>query len=187
VILCEVNPALASGWKWLIGASVDEIMSLPVDVPVGTDIRTLDISDGAKELIRRWQRVGTNTCWSISKWNNLSGLWAESVKLEIVKSLPRIRHWKVICGSYESLSDIETAWFVDPPYQHVKGYGKEFERIDYSHLSKWCQPRKGRVIVCEQEGADWLPFRPFRKLTCCRNRGSKNTHESKEVVWLSGE
>jgi site-specific DNA-adenine methylase len=186
VILCELNPDVANCWTWLISASVDEIMSLPVDVPIGTDIRTLDISGGAKELIRRWQRVGANTCWTISKWNNKPGQWSESVKLAIIESLPRIRHWQVICGSYESLPDVEATWFIDPVYQHVKGYGKEFERIDYSHLGLWCQSRKGQVVVCEQDGADWLPFDSFKELTCCRNRGKSNTHKSKEVVWLKG-
>src|SRR5512136_1286394 len=88
VILCELNPAIANCWKWLISASVDEIMTLPVDVPVGTDVRSLEISDGAKELIRRWQRVGRNDCWTISSWNGKPGQWAESVKVAICESLP---------------------------------------------------------------------------------------------------
>jgi len=187
IILCELNPAVASCWSWLISASVDEIMNLPVELPVGTDIRTLSISSGAKELIRRWQRVGRNDCWTISNWNNKPGLWQESVKISICESLPKIRHWEVFCGSYSELPNNEhVTTLVDAPYQHVKAYAKEFEQIDYGHLGNWCQGRKGQVIVCEQQGADWLPFEPFKELTCCKNRGKKNTHKSKEVIWTKG-
>lgn len=187
IVLCELNPAIANCLKWLISATLDEIMSLPVELPVGSDIRELNISDGAKELIRRWQRVGRNDCWTISKWNGLPGQWAESVKESICESLPLIRHWEVLCGSYADLPNNEpVTTFVDAPYQYVKAYDKEFERIDYGHLGNWCQERNGQVIVCEQHGADWLPFRDFRKLTCCKNRGKQNTHQSREVIWTKG-
>ena len=40
--------------------------------------------------------------------------------------------------------------------------------------------RYGEIIVCENEGADWLPFKDFSLLSNCR---SKQTHE---VVYYQG-
>ncbi len=50
--------------------------------------------------------------------------------------------------------------------------------IDYSGLAEWCKTRKGQVIVCEQLGADWLPFRELTKI-----KGLKN--KSTEVIWTN--
>jgi hypothetical protein len=41
--------------------------------------------------------------------------------------------------------------------------------------------RRGQVIVCEAEGATWLPFRPFGET--CGVSGKR----SREAVWLSDE
>ena len=103
----------------------------------------------------------------------------------LLRILPRI---EVIHGSYEDLQDIEATWFVDPPYQRRKGsscngdgYAKGCRAvdIDFQKLGDWCKCRKGQCIVCEKEGADWLPFRPFAIPT--NSLDVKYT----EVVWTS--
>ena len=73
-------------------------------------------------------------------------------------------------GDYRSAPDLEATWFVDPPYQPTRGMktgqglgyapGCTSRELDYGELAEWCRSRRGQVIVCEQEGADWLPFRP---------------------------
>ena len=50
--------------------------------------------------------------------------------------------------------------------------------IDYSALADWCHSRKGQVIVCENEGADWLPFERL-----CEQVGANRAKRSMEVIW----
>ena len=84
-------------------------------------------------------------------------------------------------GTYRDAPDVEACWFIDPPYQHVKGYRHGNAGIDYADLADFCRTRRGQVIVCEQEGADWLPFRPFMALV-----SSQNT-TTREVWWTNNE
>ena len=46
-------------------------------------------------------------------------------------------------------------------------------------LSEWCRSRRGQVMVCENEGARWLPFRPFRSIQ------STSNGVSREVIWTN--
>ena len=42
-----------------------------------------------------------------------------------------------------------------------------------------------QVIVCEQDGADWLPFRPFMHIKS--TEGRLREARSAEVVWTNQE
>ena len=91
-----------------------------------------------------------------------------------------IRHWKIRQGSYQGIEDFSTAtWFVDPPYQSAgKHYKHGCQGIDYPHLGEWCQSLRGQVIVCENDGATWLPFAPLADVKTAR-RGRR----SREAIW----
>lgn len=97
-------------------------------------------------------------------------MWGASTRARIAEDVNRIRHWAVLEGSspYWQLPNFEATWFIDPPYQHVPpAYRRgdiDCNTIDFAHLAAWVKSRKGQVIVCEKEGADWLPFKPFRAL-----------------------
>ena len=97
-----------------------------------------------------------------------------------------IRHWKVIHGSYLDVEDDEATWFVDPPYQHAgKLYRRGAGDIDFEHLGRWCRSRQGQVMVCEAEGADQLPFEPFREIKA--NPSVTGGYVSNEVLWTNAE
>ena len=70
-------------------------------------------------------------------------------------------------------------WFIDPPYSKS---GRYYERtqLDYDVLREWVLCRMGQVIVCEMEGADWLPF---ESLTETVNTGR---HRCREVCYAPG-
>jgi len=53
--------------------------------------------------------------------------------------------------------------------------------IDFNHLGAWCVDRRGQVIVCENEGATWLPFAPFWEIKACG--GSGRTSRSAEAIF----
>jgi 16S rRNA G966 N2-methylase RsmD len=102
---------------------------------------------------------------------------------------------EVVCGDYRDAPDVEATWFVDPPYSPSGrasagtsrpqgagyGIGRDAAALDYGELGEWCLARKGQRIVCEQEGATWLPFRHLR--------GSQDSagRVAAEVVWADPE
>jgi hypothetical protein len=84
-------------------------------------------------------------------------------------------------GSFAEAPDTEATWFIDPPYQFAnrRGYREGAARMDYDQLAVWVQTRRGQVIVAEQFGATWLPFRPFAAIHS--HRGTR----SREVIWTN--
>lgn len=109
----------------------------------------------------------------------------------ILAAIPRIRDWTIVEGSWDALppeiDGLRATWFVDPPYwvpddaAGTRGDGYRFgaSQIDFEKLGDWCQSRRGQVIVCEQDGATWLPFRPLRRWTTATGGESDRL----EVVW----
>jgi len=94
-----------------------------------------------------------------------------------------IRHWKVIEGDYTLAPGGPATRFVDPPYV---GSGHHYPHgsrgIDYQELGAWCHAQEGQAIVCENVGADWLPFRPWRVLKSTMGRPG-----SAEAIWSNDE
>jgi hypothetical protein len=84
-------------------------------------------------------------------------------------------------GDYRDAPDIEATWFIDPPYQFAnrRGYREGSAGIDFKALAAWARSRRGQVIVCEQRGANWLPFRPFMDIAS--HRGAL----SRELIWMN--
>jgi 16S rRNA G966 N2-methylase RsmD len=78
------------------------------------------------------------------------------------------------------IANVEATWFIDPPYQKAGKYYTGHNKMDFEKLGEWCKSRKGQVIVCENQGADWLPF---RFLTEHRGSMQKNT----EVIWTNDQ
>lgn len=95
----------------------------------------------------------------------------------VAKNLFKIRHWKIIEGTYEQLPNEEATWFIDPPYQHG-GYVYVENKINFAHLSQWSMGRQGQVIVCENTKADWMDFKPVHK-----QRGSLKS--TTEAIWCN--
>lgn len=100
---------------------------------------------------------------------------------------PHAKTWDIAVGDYTQAPDIEATWFIDPPYvPQATSAGNMYEQqssgIDYAALAEWCRSRKGQVIVCEAFGADWLPFRPFKRLrTLPTGNGAQRGYM--EVIW----
>lgn len=90
-------------------------------------------------------------------------------------------HTRYQQGTYADAPDVEATWFIDPPYQKAnrRGYKYGGSSVDFKHLAEWVRSRRGQVIVCEQQGADWMPFRPLASIAT--HRGSV----SQEVIWLN--
>jgi hypothetical protein len=172
IILNDLDPTIAGIWEWLINVSKEDIQNLPNDI---NDLN--DIDEPARSLIGFWFNKGSvapassPSAWMRSgKWPNQ--FWGQNIKQRIVDQLESIRYWKISNKSYEELDNQEATWFIDPPYQKQGKHYVKGNDINYEALAEWVGERKGQVIVCEQKGADWLPFEPFRSLKSLKSRHS---------------
>jgi site-specific DNA-adenine methylase len=186
VVLCEIDPIVASVWEYLVAANPADIRALPLLGP-NDDVQSLIIPQEAKWLVGFWLNKGasaprrTPSAWMRAGIRPAS-FWGEAVRERIASQVERIRHWKIVRGSYADLANVEATWFVDPPYA---GAGKHYRHadVDYTVLADWCRGRRGQTIVCENEGAAWLPFKPFGKFKANESRTGGKT--SSEVVWVN--
>lgn len=108
--------------------------------------------------------------------------WGARVRETLAAQVECIRHWRIYNCSYEDCPDVGPAtWFIDPPYQRAgKHYAYGSEGIDFDALGGWCRSRTGQVIVCENDGADWLPFRHLADV-----KTTRAGYRSKEVIWTN--
>jgi hypothetical protein len=83
-----------------------------------------------------------------------------------------------IAGVWRYLLRVCATWFVDPPYNNAAGNGYKFgaKLLDFARLAEWCRALPGQVMVCENAGATWLPFRPL-----LRQHGQ--IHSTVEAIW----
>lgn len=187
VHLYDANQQIRDLWSFLIRATESDIREIPINVPVGSDIRELGLSHGQALLLKMWQRTNNvGECWTISPWGHLPGQWTESTRARVAEQHLAIAHWRVLDNEW---CGVNRTWFVDPPYQY--GYQYRCNPIDYNQLADDVKyiARDNQVIVCEamaKDGRcpDWLHFTPFRKQVTSR-RKAENHHHSSELIYIS--
>jgi len=176
VLLIDCYEVVVDIWEYLISASPEQIERLP-ELKRGDDVRDLDILQVEKDLMGFMVNVGVASPRNICTKRAFEGGSIRRTKQRIIENLDNIRHFKVVKRNYKDVADVEATWFIDPPYQG-EGHGYVCHDIDYEKLAEWCKTRKGQVIVCENLGADWLPF---RNLIESRGQRKKNM----EVIWTN--
>jgi hypothetical protein len=179
VILYERDEKIAGVWDYLIHATESEIRSLPVGDHLFEDVA---IGQEARWLIGFWLNHGTTQpSKSPSAWMRAgkhdTSFWGPEIRERIASQQQYIRHWKINHGSYLCAGNYQATWFIDPPYQTPAGRHYKYDDINYDVLGKWCQERFGQVIVCEQSGADWLPFQSIGAF-------KSTLGQTKEVAWI---
>lgn len=188
VILVEKSPVVASVWRYLINVKPEEIRRLPL-FEAGQKLNDIEGLIPEAKAFLGW-RIGQGTqTWrnTVSPWG--ANFWNERERDYIAAQVEHIRHWKIIEGDYSLAPDVEATWFIDPPYQ-VEGfrYPESSKKIDFPSLGAWCRSRRGLVMVCENEGADWLPFVPFYDMKgstlLVDENGRKTAKKSTEVLWI---
>lgn len=196
VFLLDLDPLIAALWQYLIGVSSAEILRLPLLGPED-HIDDFRICQEAKWLIGFWLMPGdTRPMKKLSSWG-IAGLgssryWGESARAKIAQRVNLIRHWQAAEATYNEIPNCKATWYIDPPYQNARaGYKYKWSNktINYPHLGEWCLERKGQVIVCEQEGADWLPFWKLKDIAGCGRRSDGSQSKSTEVIstWVDGK
>ena len=160
VTIIDMYDKVINIWKYLQQASERDILNLP---NIGNKVKldTIEnISDEERSLIYFCSARGNGYVGSVSgNFNN----W-EKDKQRIASNLHKIKHWKIIQGNYKDFENVEATWFIDPPYQIVTRRNYKHNNIDYIHLAEYCKTRNGQVIVCENDKANWLPFKKISVL-----------------------
>lgn len=188
VLLVDADPAIVATWRFLISADPDFIRSLPLTLEEGQKVRDLGLPEGADHIIGWWLNKGmVSPCQTPSKWMRdgwrPKSMWGPEIRERIASQVPKIRHWQVRQGSYVDVENQTATWFVDPPYQQAgRKYRHSSKLLDFAHLADWCKSRQGQLMVCENEGADWLPFRPFANTKASEGR-HKTSAISREVIY----
>lgn len=181
VILIEKHPDIAELWRWFIspGTTASTILELPDMVekanlaelgfgPPGSPTRTLaslssPSADFRKNVVSGWMARG----WS-------------AMRTRVAQNVHKVKHWQLIEGDYREAPDLEATWFIDPPYQKIAhGYESDRTDINFTELAQWCLSRPGQLIVCEESGADWLPFEPLTA------KKTLNATDTLEVVYTN--
>lgn len=182
VVLCDADPRVTIIWRYLIHSSPEDILSLPLMEP-GQNIDTLDVCVEARLFLSCCVNTSpfrkTLTAWK-SGQNN--GLWGQVWRERVASQVESIKHWKVVHGSYAELPNVGATYFVDPPYETLQEHYRASHEnpIDYKHLAQWCRSRKGQVIVCEKDGASWLPFRKLADI-----RAAHADRACGEAIWTN--
>ncbi len=182
--LLDINPRIIGTWQYLIKVKEREILALP---EVFEDVRELNICQEAKWLAGFWCNKGSAeprnkpSTWMKSGVHPNSQ-WGAAIKHRIASQLKDIRHWEASLGSFQDIKNEKATWFIDPPYSAVAGRHYTYNEIDYENLAEWSRNRKGQKIVCEMQGANWLPFETFH--TAKALEGPRGGKKIKEVVWL---
>lgn len=190
IVLIEKDPLIAGIWRYLMKVSAEEVRALP-RLPVSGRLDDAKWPcEEAENLAGFWiTRGAAHPNRSASAWMRdpryVQWSWGEMSIGRIASQVDRIRHWKLIEGDYSQAPSVEATWFVDPPY--IKAghrYRCGSKHINFAALGTQCREWKGQVIVCEQEGADWLPFSFFHHAKA--NESVSGGKISSEVIWTNG-
>jgi hypothetical protein len=192
VFLYETDPWLRKLWQFLISeATYEQVMAIPVEIPVGTDIRHLDLSEGQGLLLKTWQRTNNvGNCWTISPWGNKPGQWTVSTRERVSRQVECIKHWTLCAGdAFTALSihkEEKATWFLDPPYEY--NYKYKSAPIQYSTFASLVHSVRGEVIACEARDPDtgkaptYLPFVDWEDRITSRRKQTDHKY-SKELLY----
>jgi hypothetical protein len=184
VNLFDIDPIICGVWDYLLTVEPAEIMALPEMPEVGDSVDNYELPQEAKWLIGFWLNRGSSspkksrTAYS-ARTDRGQLTWGRKAKERIVAQLPIIEEgWTITQGSYDRAPDDEATWLYDPPYQD-KGKHYRYPLSDFASLAAHIRARRGLVMVCEQDGADWLPFERLGSFKSTKGR-------SEEVAFIAG-
>lgn len=159
VLLVDKYDIVVKLWKWLQQCSPNDILKLP-SLKKGQNIKEMGFDENELLLMSFYAAGGVERPhMKVTKFGEQN---SKSFQKKIASNLYKIKHWKIVQGSFEDIPNQKATWYVDPPYQFGGHKYKESNRkIDFEKLGKWCESREGQVIVCENTKADWMDFKPM--------------------------
>ena len=156
ILLIDKHKPIVDLWNWLKEIDKSDLDNLPV-LSYGDSLKDYNLTKGERLFLSFCINEG-----STGERNVVTKRSSTKVGFKIKSTkevLHKIKHWDIRLGCYSKSNNQKATWFIDPPY--VEGgqyYPKSNKFLDYNKLSEWCKSRKGQLIVCENNNADWLPF-----------------------------
>jgi len=161
VLLVDKYEPIIKIWHWLQQASDKDLDRLPV-LKQGESLKDYNLAEGEFLFLSFIVNEGvTSPKYTVTKRASTK----VEYKIQTTKNiLPKIKHWDIRLGDYNEIENTKATWFIDPPYFNGgEHYPKSNKFINYTELSDWCKSRRGQVIVCENDSADWLPFENLKE------------------------
>ena len=174
-------------WQYLIGASPKQILCLP-DIHPDKTVDDYDISKAERALIGFWLSKGSvipkKSLGGWAKSRPECGGWGVNIRERLAHQVNFIRGWRVVLGDYHKANlGSGGCYHIDPPYKKAGiHYTRGSDEICYESLAEWCRGLSGPAHVCESSGADWLPFKPFKKTKASTREGARFSYE---VLWCN--
>lgn len=133
--------------------------------------------------------IGFNLCRGKAKPRRTGhgqNSWSKD-KVRIASDLHKIKHWRIFQKSYNTAPNELATWFIDPPYQQVQLREGNTDRyphwaVDYNELTDFIKERKGLVIACEGDQANYLPFEHL--VTVNTNTNNHSVKKNNEMVYI---
>lgn len=189
----EKDPITASVWKFLLQHDAMDWLerAFPRTVTKGqtvTDI--LDVPNVPEGLFHLCRAEANQASFGTTGKHTVITTWGARDWHRILPRLqywiPRINHWHFTAYDYLDIPDCVATWFIDPPYANAAGSMYRTNGVDYTQLGEWCRSRNGQIVVCENVGAEWLPFQKFSsRAGCYTGRDYKTTASGLEVIWMN--
>jgi len=162
VWLNDKNPVISEIWRYLQKSDPEGILRLPLPRPGQPIAEVPSLPQVERDLIG-FVVSPSNSSPRLSvptldhEWFS-AGRWRGRIRY-IAHNLHKIRRWTITNLDYLELPcGLRASWFVDAPYQHA-GRSYPYRIGYYAVLGEWCRNLRGQAIVCEDDLADWLPFR----------------------------
>lgn len=186
----DADPQTFAIWQFLTSHNAGDTIErlVPSSVQAGFRVTDLIPDDAHPGLVGLLQAEANQGTQGTGPGRNVitdrgAAIWTRRLKRKLLDVVvPRVKHWAVTNDHYREMPDLVATWFVDPPYANAAGARYRTHDVDFNELADWCQDRVGLVIVCENEGATWLPFQVVSD-----RRGFKSDHQkstAREVMWV---
>jgi 16S rRNA G966 N2-methylase RsmD len=181
VLLVDKYKVIVDIWHYLQRASQKDILGLPTIKENDCVANYKSLSEVEKNFVGFYIKTGQPI--AALKASNRTIIHRPKLqdyqKKNIASNLYKIKHWKIILGSYEDLENENATWFIDPPYQFGgHSYKESNKNLDFTSLANWCKSRNGQVIVCENTKATWMNFIPV-----IQTKGSR--FKTTEAIWTN--
>lgn len=163
ILLVDKYPVIIKIWHFLQQASAQDVLRLP-RMKTGEKLDDYNFDCEGEKLLMSFL-IGFGSAAprkTVTKKLDARPNFINFNLQKIAGNLFKIKHWVIRQGSFESIDNIEATWFLDAPYQHGGHiYIESNKNIDFPTLAKWPTSRAGQLIVCENDKANWLPFKPM--------------------------
>jgi hypothetical protein len=189
----DADPKVYGMWTFLRDQLPDWLERIPPSVSVG--VRASELVPGAPEglvsILQAEANQGTQGARGVHDQVTSMGAkcWPR-LQRKLQWAHEKVQGWKITNLPFAAVAD-ETSnqpnptatWFIDPPYNNAAGARYRQQVDDYAELRDFCLSRTGQVIVCEGEGAAWLPFQPLVERRGVRSRYQTST--AREFIWTA--